>query len=96
MDKKLKAMPTGSLLMLILFIAVLASAVVVIYTSHKNRQLLNELYQNMSVYNKAQVEWGRLVLEQSTWTAYSRVEKIAVDHLSMHIPTPNDVRIIGQ
>lgn len=96
MDKKQSTMPKGSLLMLILFIAVLVSAVMVIYTSHKNRQLLNELYQNMSLYNKAQADWGRLILEQSTWTAYSRVEKIAVNQLTMHIPVPNDVRIIGQ
>lgn len=96
MEMRKSAMPVGSSLMLALFIAVICSAIMVIYTAHKNRQLLNELYTNVSVYNKAQAEWGRLVLEQSTWTAYSRVEQISVNQLSMHIPAPNEVRIIGQ
>lgn len=96
MEMRKSAMPVGSSLMLALFIAVICSAIMVIYTAYKNRQLLNELYTNVAVYNKAQAEWGRLVLEQSTWTAYSRVEQIAVAQLSMHIPAPNEVRIIGQ
>jgi len=96
MNMKKSAMPAGSFLMLVLFIAVICSAIMVIYTAHKNRQLLNEFYGNIAVYNKAQADWGRLVLEQSTWTAYGRVEQIAVNQLTMHIPTPNEVRIIGQ
>ena len=39
-----RAMPSGSLLMLVLFIAVLLSAIGVAYSAHWNRQLLNELY----------------------------------------------------
>lgn len=96
MDTQQSAMPKGSFLMLLLFIAVLVSAIGVIYTSHKNRLLLNELYSNIGIYNKAQTEWGRLILEQSTWTAYNRVEKIAVNQLTMHTPAPKDVRIIGE
>lgn len=96
MNIKKSAMPTGSFFMLLLFIAVLCSAVAVIYAAHKNRQLLNELYSNMNIHDKAQAEWGRLILEQSTWTAYGRVEKIAVEQLGMRIPAPNEVRIIGQ
>lgn len=96
MEKNQITMPKGSLLMLVLFIAVLCSAVMVIYTSHKNRLLLNELYQNLAVYNKGQSDWGRLILEHSTWTAYGRVEKIAIDHLGMHVPTPKEVRMIGE
>lgn len=95
-EKNQVTMPKGSVLMLVLFIAVLVSAVMVIYTSHKNRLLLNELYQNLAIYNKEQSEWGRLTLEHSTWTAYGRVEKISVEQLGMHIPTPKEVRMIGQ
>lgn len=96
MQTNKSTMPVGSSLMLVLFLAVICSAIMVIYTSHNNRLLLNELYTNMAIYNKAQADWGRLILEQSTWTAYNRVEQIAVTQLSMHIPTPNEVRIIGQ
>lgn len=93
---KKSAMPTGSVFLLVLFLAVLCSAVAIVYATHKNRVLLNELYANTSEYNKAQVEWGRLVLEQSAWSSYSRVEKIAVSHLNMHIPSPSEIRILGR
>ena len=96
MDIAKKNMPHGASLMLGLLIAVLLSALVIIYTSHTNRQLLNELYQNTAGYNKAKAEWGRLILEQSAWTSYGRVEKIAINQLSMHIPRPKEVRILGQ
>lgn len=62
----IKSMPSGSFLMLLLFIAILVSALAVSYSAHWNRQLLNELYGELSVRDKAQAEWGRLILEQST------------------------------
>ena len=39
-------------------------------------------------------EWGRLVLEQSTWTAYSRIERIATEQLGMKVPEPSDVILV--
>ena len=51
--------------MLLLFIGVLVSAIAVSYSAHWNRQLLNTLYGELSVRDKAQAEWGRLILEQS-------------------------------
>lgn len=90
-----RAMPNGSLLMLVLFIAVLVSAIGVAYNAHWNRQLLNELYGELSVRDKAQAEWGRLILEQSTWTAHSRIETLATEQLKMHIPEAADVRLVA-
>lgn len=90
-----RAMPNGSLLMLVLFIAVLLSAIGVAYSAHWNRQLLNELYGELSVRDKAQAEWGRLILEQSTWTAHSRIETLASEQLKMHIPEAATVRLVA-
>lgn len=89
-----RSMPRGSLLMLILFICVLLSAIGVAYSAHWNRQLLNELYGELSVRDKSQAEWGRLILEQSTWTAHSRIETLAADQLKMHVPEAVDVRLV--
>ena len=83
------------LLMLVLFIAVLLSAIGVAYSAHWNRQLLNELYGELSVRDKAQAEWGRLILEQSTWTAHSRIETLASEQLKMHIPEAAAVRLVA-
>eukprot|EP01031_Cornospumella_fuschlensis_P006421 gene6421-7983_t len=79
--------------MLLLFIAVLVSAIGVSYSAHWNRQLLNKLYTELSVRDKAQAEWGRLVLEQSTWTAHNRIESLASEQLKMRIPEPAEIRM---
>ena len=90
-----KPLPGGSLLMLLLFLGVLLSAIAVSYSAHWNRQLLNQLYTELSVRDKAQAEWGRLILEQSTWTAHNRIESLASEQLKMRIPDPAEVRMVA-
>ncbi|MDH4611264.1 cell division protein FtsL [Pseudomonas sp. BN102] len=90
-----KPLPGGSLLMLLLFLGILLSAIAVSYSAHWNRQLLNQLYTELSVRDKAQAEWGRLILEQSTWTAHNRIESLASDQLKMRIPDPAEVRMVA-
>lgn len=90
-----KPMPPGSLLLAILFVGVLLSAIAVSYSAYWNRQLLNTLYGELSVRDKAQAEWGRLILEQSTWTAHNRIEALASEQLKMHIPEPAEVRMVA-
>ena len=81
--------------MLLLFVGVLVSAIGVSYSAHWNRQLLNSLYNELSVRDKAQAEWGRLILEQSTWTAHSRIEVLPTEQLKMHIPGAADVKMVA-
>ena len=88
-------LPRGSLLMLVLFIAVLGSALSVAYCAHWNRQLLNGLYAELSYRDKAMAEWGRLVLEQSTWTAHNRIETLASEQLKMRVPDAGEVRMVA-
>ena len=90
-----KPLPGGSFLMLLLYIAVLVSAIGVSYSAHLNRQLLNTLYNELSVQDAAQAEWGRLILEQSTWTAHSRIEALATDQLKMHIPDAAEIKMVA-
>lgn len=90
-----KPLPTGSLIMLLLFVAVLLSAIAVAYSAHWNRQLLNALYAELTVRDKAQAEWGRLILEQSTWTAHNRIETLATEQLKMRIPEPAEVQMVA-
>ena len=88
-------MPAGSVLLLLLFLAVLLSAIGVSYSAHWNRQLLNSLYAELSVRLKAQAEWGRLILEQSTWTAHNRIETMATERLQMRIPDAAEVQMVA-
>nr|WP_259367257.1 MULTISPECIES: cell division protein FtsL [Pseudomonas] len=90
-----KPLPGGSFLMLLLFVAVLVSAIAVSYSAHWNRQLLNTLYGELNERDKAQAEWGRLILEQSTWTAASRIENLASEQLKMRVPSADEVRMVA-
>ncbi|WP_296264627.1 MULTISPECIES: cell division protein FtsL [unclassified Pseudomonas] len=90
-----KPLPGGSFFMLLLFIGVLVSAIAVSYSAHWNRQLLNTLYGELNDRDKAQAEWGRLILEQSTWTAHSRIENLASEQLKMRVPAADEVRMIA-
>jgi len=90
-----KPLPGGSFLMLLLFIGVLVSSVAVSYSAHWNRQLLNTLYGELNERDKAQAEWGRLILEQSTWTAHSRIETLASEQLKMRVPAADEVRMVA-
>mgnify|MGYP003558508798 CR=1 FL=1 len=90
-----KPLPGGSFFMLLLFVGVLISAIGVSYSAHWNRQLLNSLYNELSVRDKAQAEWGRLILEQSTWTAPSRIQVLASDQLKMRIPGAAEVKMVA-
>ena len=89
-----KPLPAGSWLLLLLFVAVLFSALAVSYSAHVHRQLLNGLFAELSTRDKMQAEWGRLILEQSTWTAHSRIENLAVSQLHMRIPEPAEVQLV--
>jgi len=90
-----KPLPGGSFLMLLLFVGVLVSAIAVSYSAHWNRQLLNTLYGELNERDKAQAEWGRLILEQSTWTAASRIESLASEQLKMRVPAADEVRMVA-
>lgn len=87
-------LPTGSGWLLLVGVIAVVSALAVAYSAHWSRFLLNELATEIEVREKAQAEWGRLVLEQSTWTAYSRIERIATEQLGMHVPEPADVILV--
>ncbi|MBD1553290.1 cell division protein FtsL [Pseudomonas typographi] len=96
MSKRLtKPLPGGTALLLMLFAAVLATAIAVAYSAYLNRTLLNTLYTELSERDKAQAEWGRLILEQSTWTANSRIETLATEQLKMRVPDAAEIRMVA-
>jgi cell division protein FtsL len=78
----------------ILALAVLASAVGVVYAKHESRQLFIELQTLQEVRDKLNVRWGRLQLEQSTWATHGRIEDVAREKLAMKIPAAAAVVIV--
>jgi cell division protein FtsL len=75
----------------VLLVAVCSSALGVIYTSFTSRHLLNTLQQQEKLRNDLQVEWGQLLLEQSSIVAQGKVEELAVAELNMEVPDMNKV-----
>tara|TARA_R110001592_G_scaffold363352_2_gene684898 strand:+ start:169194 stop:169433 length:240 start_codon:yes stop_codon:yes gene_type:complete len=76
------------------WVAVICSALSVIYVSHLCRQLYSDLSKLEQESNTLQVEWGRYLLEQSSWASLSRIEQLAKDQLEMRVPGPEEIVVI--
>ena len=70
----------------LLLAAVMLSALAVIDARHENRMLFAQLQQLRQQRDQQNVEWGRLLLEQSTWSTHARVEQMATQQLGMQLP----------
>lgn len=69
-----------------LALAVLASALAVVYSQHRARALFIELQRLEATQAELDTEWGRLELEQSTWATHGRIERLAREKLDMRLP----------
>ena len=78
----------------VVWLAVLASAVQVIYARHKARDLFVHLEKLNTERDSLEMEWGRLQLEQSYWSSHAFVERVASSKLQMTLPQTHDVRIV--
>ena len=67
----------------LLTLAVVFSALGVVYSKHQSRRLFVELYELQQQRDAMNVEWGQLQLEQSTWATHGRIEKTARTQLGM-------------
>jgi len=82
------------LMVALLWFAVLASSLGVIYAKQEARNRFNELQKLTKARDDLDIEWGQLQLEQSTWATHGRVEQVARDELRMVIPQARDLRIV--
>ena len=78
----------------VLWLAVLASALGVVYGKQQSRNRFNELQKLTTHRDDLDIEWGQLQLEQSTWATHGRVERVAHDELGMVTPSATDLRIV--
>lgn len=85
-----------ALLLGICSMAVLLSAIAVVYCKHLSRQLFSHLQQRQHAMEALQEEWAQLLLEQQTWAADARVEQVARSQLRMKLPQPDEIVVITQ
>jgi cell division protein FtsL len=84
----------GAVALLVLLLAVLASAIAVVWARQESRTLFVQLTQLQGQRDALNVEFGRLELEQATWAEPGRIEALARQKLGMVNPTPADIRLI--
>ena len=83
------------LLVALLWGAVLASAAGAVYSKYRARELFVELEHLNAGRDELDAEWGRLQLEQSAWSTYAIVERVASERLHMTIPDSRDIEILS-
>jgi cell division protein FtsL len=83
------------LLNLCLVIGVLGSALGAVITSHHSRAMFAELQGLQADQWSMQEQWGRLLLEESTWAHHHRVEEVATRRLQMVVPAAAEVEVLA-
>lgn len=78
----------------LLWCAVLGSAAAAVYTKYRARELFVQLERLGSERDAIDAQWGRLQLEQSSWSTYAFVERVANERLHMNIPDAHDIEIL--
>ncbi|MBL4827185.1 MAG: cell division protein FtsL [Spongiibacteraceae bacterium] len=81
---------------LVLLLFVIISALGVVFSSYKSRQLFSDVQQQYAQTLALDEQWGRLLLEQSTWSSHSRIEQLAKTKLSMMVPDPAAIIVVKE
>ncbi|MDH5301914.1 MAG: cell division protein FtsL [Gammaproteobacteria bacterium] len=78
----------------LLVVAVMLSALAVVYVKHQNRVVYADLQHLQKLRDEMNVAWGQLQLEQSTFATHSRVEQIAREKMGMTLPGAKEIVIV--
>ena len=81
---------------LLLLAVLVACALGLVTSQHKERKLFSDLEREHEHTRELGIEYGRLQLEASTWGLHSRVERIAVGALGLRPPDPRRVRLVAR
>lgn len=73
-------------MLIILLVAVLVSALAVVYTTNSYRSTFSQVEQQEQHTHYLQLQWGQLLLEQASLATPARVEELATEKLNMTLP----------
>jgi cell division protein FtsL len=80
----------------LLALMVFVSGFSVIYAKDWQRRLYIQSQNTTAQANQLQTEWGKLLLEQSTWSMQARVESIASHKLDMVMPAAKQIVMVQE
>ncbi len=78
----------------IVLLAVVATAIAVVYERYRHRQLFVELTRLERERDELNIEFGRLQLEQATWAQANRIDQVARERLGMEFPAAADIVVV--
>ena len=81
-------------LRVLLYLLVIASALLVILSSHLNRQVIIANERLMQHKDDLDIEWRHLLLEQGALTEHNRIESTVRRDLNMIRPDPKDEVVV--
>ena len=81
-------------LAIVLWLLCLVSAIAVVYSTFQSRRAIDSLEELRREENGLQVISGQLMLEKSSWAAYTRVEEIAESKLGMSVAEPEKTVLV--
>lgn len=88
--------PRSFALIAVLVLAIMASAIASVYVKHEARKRFTELQALSTERDRMEVDWGRLQIEQSTWSTYARVEQVAREQMNMQVPPSERVSLLAE
>jgi len=88
---------TTHLWLVMLVLAVLCSAIAVIYSSHNNRLMIGHWEELREQHDKLKLEARHLLLEEMSLAEHNRIEQIATKKLAMKRPkTEKEIAVSSQ
>lgn len=78
----------------LLWCALLASALGVVWSRHATRSLFIQLQGLHAERDQLDTAWQQLKIEQGAWATHGRVEQTARAGLKMVIPRPEEVQLL--
>jgi len=85
---------SANLLVTGLMLALVISALAVVYVSYQHRMTFYELQQLRVQSNELDVHWGQLLIEQSTFGLEGRIERRAMEELNMIFPDWSKITMV--
>ena len=79
---------------LVLLAVTVACALSLVTSRHQARKLFVELERAQAQSRAFEIEYDQLQLEQSTWAAPARVDRLAREQLKMQLPGPGRIQVI--
>ena len=78
----------------VLALAVVASALGVVWARHLHRQAYIGLSTLEQERDELNIEFGRLQLEQATWAEANRIDQVARTRLGMRFPAEDEIVVV--